>query len=521
LIVCSKCGFENEDSDAFCGSCASFLEWEGQKVVAPVAPPDPEPSSEPPDGPVHGGIIERVKEVIGIGGEPGGSPAAPPAPVAPAAIAEPGTPDQPEPPRKDPGAVSVPVAGATGPVAVAPAGVARLRHEEPVPPPPGAPVPPVSPPPGAPVPPVSPPPGAPVPPVSPPPGAPVPPAAPPPETAGAPVRPASVQRASSASPGPAVTGEGVAGAVVPEAVKPQAPARRPPPRRGPGPAEVINEGDKVCGQCGTGNDPHRHFCRRCGASLVEAELFRLGFWARLRRRLSRKAVHQAGARPKVGRRGVRGLPGMIARAVVALVVIAAAVVAVLSFVGPYHKSLRARESRYYHDVVGVVHPTYNPLYPACPPSTPPGCPSAPAIASSAAPGHPAALAVDGATNTSWQSNGSVTGQWLTVWFAQPADVAKIGFDSGDQDASADFQTEARPDQVQLVFFGPKQDTAPAVPGSPNVIYTKTVTLADIPGFQTFSVAPKGATGVTIYVKSVYPSTGANVAIAEVEFFTRS
>ena len=32
MIVCRKCGYQNDDADGFCGSCGSFLEWTGEKV---------------------------------------------------------------------------------------------------------------------------------------------------------------------------------------------------------------------------------------------------------------------------------------------------------------------------------------------------------------------------------------------------------------------------------------------------------------------------------------------------------
>lgn len=32
MIVCRECGHENDDSDAFCGSCGAFLEWAGEAV---------------------------------------------------------------------------------------------------------------------------------------------------------------------------------------------------------------------------------------------------------------------------------------------------------------------------------------------------------------------------------------------------------------------------------------------------------------------------------------------------------
>jgi len=33
VIVCRKCGTHSAGGDAFCGSCGSFLEWTGDKIV--------------------------------------------------------------------------------------------------------------------------------------------------------------------------------------------------------------------------------------------------------------------------------------------------------------------------------------------------------------------------------------------------------------------------------------------------------------------------------------------------------
>ena len=47
MIVCKHCGHHNEDSDTFCGSCGKFLEWTGERVVAPEPEPEPQPEPEP------------------------------------------------------------------------------------------------------------------------------------------------------------------------------------------------------------------------------------------------------------------------------------------------------------------------------------------------------------------------------------------------------------------------------------------------------------------------------------------
>ena len=42
MIVCTKCGHQNEDDDAFCGSCGDYLEWTGQRVADAETTPEPE-----------------------------------------------------------------------------------------------------------------------------------------------------------------------------------------------------------------------------------------------------------------------------------------------------------------------------------------------------------------------------------------------------------------------------------------------------------------------------------------------
>ncbi|HWE56045.1 MAG TPA: hypothetical protein VG435_11055 [Acidimicrobiales bacterium] len=311
-----------------------------------------------------------------------------------------------------------------------------------------------------------------------------------------PVAPTGAVTPSAAAP--AATGQET-GAVTPGAVQPQAVKSRPVAKKAPSTRE-IQPGDKVCAQCGEGNDPARNFCRRCGSSLVEAVVFGLPWYKRLFRRLFGRKQHQAGARPKGRRRAFGGsAPGWLSTFLKIVVIIAIAVVALLSFVGPWHKSLKTRETRYYHDVEGLVHPTYSSVFAEAASST------------SNATGHPAQNLIDGALNTSWQSKGTVTGQRLEVFFGQPSSIAKIGFDSGDQDTNSVFQSEPRPKELKLVFTGGKN------PGS------QTITLADQPKFQTFSVHSKGATGVLIYIESVYPATGfgKNVSVAQIEFYTKN
>ena len=68
----------------------------------------------------------------------------------------------------------------------------------------------------------------------------------------------------------------------------------PPTRRHPG--------DLICGQCGEGNDPVRHFCRRCGNSLDEAIAVRLPWYRRFFHRLfGVSASDLATVLPNIGR----------------------------------------------------------------------------------------------------------------------------------------------------------------------------------------------------------------------------
>lgn len=88
-VLCARCGFANAPGDQFCGSCGTFLEWEGAAA--------------------------------GVAADPG-APA--PAPLASAAVGDPG-------PTVGPGPVGTPVAHAAGPPTAAPPAGSPL-------PPPGA-----------------------------------------------------------------------------------------------------------------------------------------------------------------------------------------------------------------------------------------------------------------------------------------------------------------------------------------------------------------------------------------------
>ncbi|MBA2281151.1 MAG: hypothetical protein H0W25_07935, partial [Acidimicrobiia bacterium] len=101
MIVCRKCGFHNQDADAFCGSCGSFLEFTGEKVVPPKVELPTEEELEETKKPKKG-LLQRITEVAYLdvgrkdampetpkpgmpgGGPPGaGPPGGPPRPGGP------------------------------------------------------------------------------------------------------------------------------------------------------------------------------------------------------------------------------------------------------------------------------------------------------------------------------------------------------------------------------------------------------------------------------------------------------
>jgi hypothetical protein len=538
MIVCTRCGFQNEDSDTFCGSCAGFLEWSGEKVAAAAPEPEPEPAPppEPEAEPDRAGFIDRVKDRMGMGDSRSGE-ATPAAGVA--AAAEPG-PDggaagpagsapaeTPAPAPVHAAVAAEPVAAGPGPAGAGPAGAAAIAEPAPeaalaspaaattakvtpiaAPPPPPAPAAASAEPAAA--------------------GgagaaagavvagtvataAPPPAAAPPAAAAGT----GAARTAETAAVAPSAVQPNAVqpnavqpSAVQPEAVKPAAVKARPAARAKTAPARTVNPGDLVCGQCGEGNDPNRKFCRRCGASLQRATVFVLPWYQRWWRKLTTRKTRAAGDRPRNRRRAIGGSgPGWLTSGFLKVVGIAIVLGVLLTIVGPWRDHLRHDVSSDYHRVFNDVHPKYNPVHPFM------------AIATSAARLHPAANAIDGAVNTSWQTNTPAkprthtstngVGQSLSIRLATASNLDEIGFLNGDQDTPSAYLTQPRPEKVHVTAAG-------AHP------YSKDLTLKDTATFQTFTIKAKDASSLTITIDSVYPSDqGTNASIAEVELFVKS
>lgn len=64
MIVCTRCGHQNKDGEAFCGSCGRSLDLYGEHVPDPAPPqPPPTPIVTPTPEPPRS-LIDRAKEIV-------------------------------------------------------------------------------------------------------------------------------------------------------------------------------------------------------------------------------------------------------------------------------------------------------------------------------------------------------------------------------------------------------------------------------------------------------------------------
>ena len=282
----------------------------------------------------------------------------------------------------------------------------------------------------------------------------------------------------------------------PEARKPGRPKRDQAPVRPPAPPRTIQPGDLICGQCGEGNDPSRKFCRRCGASLVQAAVApEPSWWRRLLKR--RRAPVKAGDRPgRQSRSGGRALSGMMRKAVGILAALGLLGIT-LAAIGPWRDSVTGGADSAFDSVRRRISPKYEPVRPSS------------AIASSSLPNHDPKMAIDGISNSYWAegAQGDGEGQQLVLRFDRPVDLDRIGILTGASRKPEDFLAQPRPERLHLVFSD----------GS-----TADVSIKDSAGFQTFTIKARQATTVEVQIKSVYKALGGkDLAITEIELFTKA
>jgi uncharacterized OB-fold protein len=261
-------------------------------------------------------------------------------------------------------------------------------------------------------------------------------------------------------------------------------------------------GDLICGQCGEGNDPVRHFCRRCGNSLDEAIAVRLPWYRRFFNKVFGVRTREAGWRP--GRVGPPNVMGGVWR-IVRLAIGALIVVALLAFllVPGFRNLVVDRATSTFTAIRKVVHPNYEPV-------TPIG-----ASASTAVAGHTPMLAIDGYSNTYWAALASDRAPVLVVRFSGLQDIAAVVLRSGASgSAPADAANlQPRPHLLHLVF---SNGYATDVTLNDDTTQTQSTFLED--------GKAKQVSFVEIHVQSVYAPAGASassVAITEVEFRTKN
>jgi hypothetical protein len=284
--------------------------------------------------------------------------------------------------------------------------------------------------------------------------------------------------------------------VAPAAARPRRAARtmEAPTRRRPG--------DLICGQCGEGNDPTRHFCRRCGNTLDEAIAVQLPWYRRLWNRVVGPKTYAAGYRH--GRIGPPNVLGAVFR-IIRLALLAIVVVAVLAFalIPSFRTGVINQVSKTITPLRVQFFPHYDAVY------------ATGATSSTAITGHPPMLAVDHFINTYWAASANDTKPYLKVLFTSPVDLAKIGFDSGSSGTTpADsFPNQPRPKTVHVVCSD----------GTTADLTLKDEDPSAAKNAQFYTIDAKQVTYVEIFITSTYPPAGASpssVAISEVEFKTK-
>ena len=193
--------------------------------------------------------------------------------------------------------------------------------------------------------------------------------------------------------------------------------------------------------------------------------------------------------------------GMVWR-IIRLTIAAIIVVALLAFllVPSFHNAVVNRVTSAVTTVRKAVLPHYDPVYPTG------------ASASSSIAGHLPNLAIDKFVNTYWAARAGDPAPYLKLTFAEPVDLAQIGFDSGAAGATPadDFLAQPRPHVVHLVFSNGTTTDLTLKDEDPKVAKNA----------QFYPIDAKNVTFVEIHIMSVFAPAGASpssVAIAEVEF----
>jgi hypothetical protein len=273
-------------------------------------------------------------------------------------------------------------------------------------------------------------------------------------------------------------------------VLPSVPEPAVPAVREPDTGDVIT--GPPCPWCSTPNPADRHFCRRCGMLLdLRPRPTRLPWWRRMLqwcRRFGwrRRELPYAGQRPRL-RRG----SGRLSRWLVLAVMAGLAAFAADTWAGAAVTNVSDHFSHRYQ----VFPTTFK--------------------ASRSDPAHPVGNLHDDHNNTWWGTGEAGDGAGVSVdaRFDQPINLLDMIITPGagvEQDA---FTALSRPESVKVTLLSANGSTT-----------STTITLADSPGPETFAIQGSGVVSVRLTLQSAYlaePSSGTEVAMAELEFFASS
>jgi hypothetical protein len=274
------------------------------------------------------------------------------------------------------------------------------------------------------------------------------------------------------------------------------PTRAAPPV--PQPTEA-QPGDLICGNCGTPNDPRRHFCKTCGRSLATAVPVRKPPW--WRRFFPERRALAAGERTGRIRRaesGRRGGFGRLLRTVIAMLLVVG-----IAFVAVGYAAVPAIQRQVNGLIRSVAGRFAQPIqvYPVR------------GAASAILPEHGPALVFDKSFNLYWAAPLDGSMPWVELTFNQETDIAALLVTPGAFDAMTEY---ARPKEIRITF-------------SDGTSVTRTLEDATLVNgddgnkriaAQTVDVSGDATTFVKIEIVSVYEGTRPAVAVAEVEVFAK-
>ncbi|MGC4941081.1 zinc ribbon domain-containing protein [Kribbella sp. DT2] len=276
----------------------------------------------------------------------------------------------------------------------------------------------------------------------------------------------------------------------PVEVTPQAGRPRPVPVKRAAPTARPRPGELICAECGEGNSPARKFCRRCGHSLAEAEVVKLRWWRRLRRKPRTLA---AGSRPRRpgDNKGRQAFQSTLRRARAAIGMLLLAFALLAGFYPPLRTMVVQQVSTVKQKVQGVAETALTPVRPVS------------VRGPQAGADHPAKAAFDTFTNTSWVVAWDKNKEpVLTVQLDHPVALRRVIVSNGD---SKNYAASIRPSTLVFKYSNEKSDI---------------VQLADQPGRQELTLANAiGVSSFTVTVINVYPAQDAkNLVLSEIELF---